>query len=82
MAAYPNAPDFDDFFAANEAPFVEGYAYAVALNGNVIANSGGFARNAAQPNNPSVPFTPDTRMNIASVSKAVTGIGQWRPQGR
>ena len=74
MAAYPNAPSFDDFFEANEAPFVEGYAYAVAFNGQVIAGGGGYARNAHQPMNPSVPFTPDTRMNIASVSKAVTGI--------
>ncbi len=74
MAAYPNAPDFDDFFQTNEAPFVEGYAYAVALNGNIIANGGGFSRNSAQPNNPNTPFTPDSRMNIASSSKVIAGL--------
>jgi uncharacterized protein (TIGR03437 family) len=74
MSAYPNAPDFDTYFAVNEAPFVEGYAYAVALNGNVISSSSGFARNAAQPANPNKPYTPDTRQNMASSSKAVTGI--------
>jgi uncharacterized protein (TIGR03437 family) len=75
MAAYPNAPDFEDYFAINEAPYVEGYAYAVALNGQVVlANGGGYARSAAQPANPNKPFTPDTRMNIASSSKAVTGV--------
>ncbi len=74
LTAYPNAPSFDDYFEANEAPFVEGYAYAVAKDGQVIATGGGFARSSHQTNNPSVPFTPDTRMNIASVSKAVTGI--------
>ena len=74
MAAYPNAPSFDDYFEANEAPFVEGYAYAVALNGTVIANSGGFARSNNESSNPGVPYTPDSRMNLASVSKAITGI--------
>ena len=74
MTAYPNAPDFDTYFAANEAPYVEGYAYAVALNGNVIASSSGFSRSAAQPANPSTVYTADTRQNIASSSKAVTGI--------
>jgi uncharacterized protein (TIGR03437 family) len=74
MAAYPNAPSFDDYFETNEAPFVEGYAYAVALNGTVIANGEGFARSANESNHPSVPYTPDSRMNLASVSKAITGI--------
>lgn len=74
LASYPNAPDFDDFFQANEAPFVEGYAYAVSLNGNVISNGGGYARSAAQTNNANAPFTPDSRINIASSSKVVTGV--------
>ena len=74
MASYPNAPDFDDFFATNVGPYVEGYAYAVARNGNVIANGGGLARSAAQANNPNTPFTADSRLNIASSSKVVTGI--------
>jgi len=74
MTAYPNAPDFDDYFAEFEAPFVEGSSYAVALNGNVIASGGGYARGPNEKANPNTPFTPDSRMNIASVSKAVTGI--------
>jgi uncharacterized protein (TIGR03437 family) len=74
MAAYPNAPAFDDYFETNEAPFVEGYAYAVALNGTVIANGEGFARGPNESQNPNVPYTPDVRMNLASVSKAITGI--------
>jgi uncharacterized protein (TIGR03437 family) len=74
MTAYPNAPDFDDFFAANVAPYVKGYAYAVALNGNVIAGGGGYARGAAQPNNPNMPFTAANRQNIASSSKVIAGL--------
>jgi hypothetical protein len=74
MAAYPNAPSFDDFFEANEAPFVEGYAYAVALNGNVIAAGNGFARSPHETVHPNLPYTPDVRMNLASVSKAITGM--------
>lgn len=74
MAAYPNAPDFEDFFAANVAPYVMGYAYAVALNGNVIANGGGYSRSAAQPNSPNTPYTPFSRQNIASSSKVIAGI--------
>jgi uncharacterized protein (TIGR03437 family) len=74
MTAYPNAPDFDDYFAANVGPYVEGYAYAVALNGNVIASGGGYARSAAQPANPKTPFTADSRQNIASSSKVIAGL--------
>ena len=51
-----------------------GYAYAVSRNGNVIANGSGYSRGAAQPNNPNTPYTPDTRQNIASSSKAITGM--------
>ena len=74
MAAYPNAPDFEDYFETNVAPYVMGYAYAVALNGNVIANGGGYSRSAAQPADPNTPFTPESRQNIASSSKVITGL--------
>ena len=74
MTAYPNAPDFDDYFETNVAPYVMGYAYAVALNGNVIAGGGGYARSAAQPANPNTPFTAESRQNIASSSKVICGL--------
>lgn len=74
ISAYPNAPDFDAYFAANLAPFVMGYAYAIGYNGQVVANGYGFARSPDEVQNPSSAFTPATRCNLASISKAVTGI--------
>jgi len=74
MTAYPNAPSFDDYFEANLAPFSMGYGYAVALNGQIIANGTGYSRGPLEAQNPNVPFTGDTRLNLASVSKSVTGI--------
>jgi len=74
VVAYPNAPDFNDYFAANLAPFVMGYAYAVGLNGQVVSNGYGLARGPHEQQNHSAAFTPNTRINIASVSKAVTGL--------
>ena len=73
MTAYPNAPDFDDYFEANLAPFSMGYGYAVANNGQIIANGAGYARSPLEALDPGVPFTGDARLNLASVSKAVTG---------
>ncbi|MGA2134637.1 MAG: serine hydrolase [Bryobacteraceae bacterium] len=74
MTAYPDAPSFDDYFEANLEPFSMGYAYAVANNGNIIANGAGYARSPLEAQNPGTPFTGDTRLNLASVSKAITGI--------
>jgi uncharacterized protein (TIGR03437 family) len=74
VSAYPNAPDFNDYFAANLAPFVMGYAYAVGKNGQVVSNGYGFARGPNELQNPNVALTPDVRINLASISKAVTGI--------
>ena len=74
ISAYPNAPDFDGYFAANLAPFVMGYAYAVGYNGQVSANGYGFARSPNQPQNGNTAFTPTSRCNLASISKAITGI--------
>ncbi len=74
ISAYPNAPDFDDYFAANLAPFVMGYAYAVGYNGQIAANGYGFARSPNETQNPSTAFTPTVRCNLASISKAVTGM--------
>lgn len=74
ISVYPNAPDFDDYFAANLAPFVMGYAYAVSKNGQVVSEGYGLARGPNQANNPNTAFTPASRINLASISKAVTGI--------
>jgi uncharacterized protein (TIGR03437 family) len=74
ISAYPNAPDFDDYFSANLAPFVMGYAYAVSKNGQLVSEGYGLARGPNQPNNPNTAFTPTSRINLASISKAVTGI--------
>lgn len=74
ITAYPNSPDFDDYFEANLAPFTAGYGYAVAKDGVIIGNGGGYGRLAQEKQNPSAPFTADTRLNLASVSKAITGI--------
>ena len=41
LAGYPDAPDWDDYFEANLAPYVMGYAYAVARNGQTIITGGG-----------------------------------------
>ena len=74
IAAYPDARSFEDFFSANLAPFVMGYAYAVAKDGQVIASGSGFARSPQEAQNAGSSFTIDTRMNLASVSKFITGI--------
>jgi len=75
LTVYPDAPDWDDYFEANLAPYVMGYAYAVAQNGQtILTGGGGFARGPNESANPSMPFTVDSRMNLASVSKAVTGV--------
>jgi uncharacterized protein (TIGR03437 family) len=74
VLAYPSAPDWDDYFAAYLAPSVMGYSYAVGKDGQVIANGYGFARGPHETQNPNVAFAPNVRINLASVSKAVTGI--------
>jgi uncharacterized protein (TIGR03437 family) len=74
VSAYPNAPDFDDFFQANVQPFVMGYAYSLGYNGQVVSEGYGYSRGPTQPNNPNTPFTPTSRSNLASVSKWITAI--------
>ncbi len=74
IASYPNAPDFDDYFAANLQPFVMGYAYSLGKNGQVVSEGYGYSRSSKQPNNPNTPFTPTSRSNLASVSKWITAI--------
>jgi len=75
LAVYPDAPDWDDYLQANLAPYVMGYGYAVARNGQTIITGGaGLARGPNEPQNPSMPFTADSRINLASISKAITGV--------
>jgi CubicO group peptidase (beta-lactamase class C family) len=74
LAVYPDAPSFDDYFEANLGPYVMGYGYAVAKGGEIIANGGGFARSPNENQNPNLPYTADSRMTLASVSKAITGV--------
>src|ERR1700728_554458 len=74
LAAYPDAPDFDDYFEANLGPFVMGYGYAVARDGDIIASGGGYARSTSEALNPGTPFTADTALTLASVSKAIAGV--------
>lgn len=73
VSPYPSAPDFDDYFAANLAPFVMGYSYAVGKNGQVVTSGYGFARGPHETQNPNTAFTPSARINLASVSKVITG---------
>ena len=74
VSAYPNAPDFDDYFAANVQPYVMGYAYSLGYNGQVVSQGYGYSRGPHQAVNPGTPFTPASRSNLASVSKWITAI--------
>jgi uncharacterized protein (TIGR03437 family) len=74
VSAYPSAPDWDDYFATYLAPLVMGYSYAVGQNGQIVAEGYGFARGPNETQNPNVAFTPNTRINFASVSKVIAGI--------
>jgi uncharacterized protein (TIGR03437 family) len=74
VSAYPSAPDWDDYFATYLAPLVVGYSYAVGQSGQVVAKGYGFARGPHETQNPNLVFTADTRINLASVSKVITGI--------
>lgn len=74
VAVYPDAPSFDDYFEANLAPYVMGYGYAVAKGGQIIASGGGYARSPHEAQNPSLAYSADSRMTLASVSKAITGV--------
>jgi uncharacterized protein (TIGR03437 family) len=74
LAVYPDAPSFDDYFQENVAPYVMGYGYAVARHGRIMASGGGYATSPSEQSNPGYPYGPDTRMTLASVSKAITGV--------
>jgi uncharacterized protein (TIGR03437 family) len=74
LAVYPDAPSFDDYFEANLAPYVMGYGYAVGRNGQIIASGGGYARSPHEADNPALAYSADSRMTLASVSKAITGV--------
>lgn len=65
----------DDYLSS----FSAGYAWAVQKDGVVVAsNAAGYARKPGESVNPGVPFTLDTRMTVASVSKIITELAVRR----
>ncbi len=78
VIAYPNAielpePEWSKIFQGALGTPAEGYAYAVARKGTIVASAGvNKARSSNDP--PATPWTPDVRINLASVSKAVTAV--------
>jgi CubicO group peptidase (beta-lactamase class C family) len=56
-------------------PDAQGWVYLKAVDGRVEeTEAAGFCRSRHEPANPAVPWTPDTRVHLASVSKPVTAI--------
>jgi CubicO group peptidase (beta-lactamase class C family) len=61
--------------SARALPDAQGWVYLKALDGRVeVSEAAGFCRSCHEPVNPAVPWTPDTRVHLASVSKPVTAI--------
>lgn len=78
LAAEPAAPaaqDLDAYVAAQmEEAGIAGMGAAILVDRKVVWTKGyGFADVARQ-----VPFTPDTVMNVGSISKTVTGVALMR----
>jgi CubicO group peptidase (beta-lactamase class C family) len=56
-------------------PDAQGWVYLKAVDGRVqAAEAAGFCRSCHERANPAVPWTADTRVHLASVSKPVTAI--------
>jgi CubicO group peptidase (beta-lactamase class C family) len=78
VVRYPNPvlapePQWAQVFAQALDGKAMGYAYKVAKNGTVVAQGAkGLAR--ASQDAPAVPWSLDVRINLASVSKAVTAV--------
>lgn len=71
-AAGTPTPQWASAFAQDYAAG-EGYAYVIAQNGQIVTSgASGFARSPHETQHPSTPWTINTRMNIASVSKTIT----------
>jgi CubicO group peptidase (beta-lactamase class C family) len=69
-------PQWASVFESNLGD-VPGYAYAVAHHGHVVdEGASGFARSAIDA--PQTPWTTQTRINLASVSKCVTTVALFR----
>jgi CubicO group peptidase (beta-lactamase class C family) len=67
MSSLPN-PNFEAYFK-NNVPTM-GYAYAVACNGTYLCS--GASGYAQDPSDANIPFSTDSRIHLASVSKSVT----------
>jgi len=76
--APPNT-DFERELRNILTPGVMGYAWASSNSSRVVVNGAyGYARSPYETENPSRLFTPDTPINIASVSKPVCAVAIMR----
>ena len=71
-AAEVPEPQWQTVFQNALGGTAEGYAYKVMKGGSIVAQGVHYARSAADP--PHTTWTPDSRMSLASVSKAVTAV--------
>ena len=83
VAPEVGAHDFEKWTSVirrhHEADWPGGYAFAVLHKGNVVAEGAeGWARAPWQPQDPSVKWTVEKPMGVASVSKTVTAVALLR----
>ena len=68
-------PQWERVFQEALGDSAMGYYYAVARDGQVVSEGGQhFTRSTHEQRNPGTTWTPDTRINLASVSKVVTAV--------
>lgn len=65
-------PQWQQVFQNALGTTAEGYAYAVLKGGTLVAQGVHYARSANDP--PHTTWTTDTRLSLASVSKAITAV--------
>jgi CubicO group peptidase (beta-lactamase class C family) len=65
-------PEWQQIFQKVIGGTAEGYAYKVMKGGAVVAQGVHYARSASDP--PQTTWTADTRISLASVSKAITAV--------
>lgn len=68
-------PQWEQVFQEALGNSAMGYSYRVARNGQIVSEGGQhFARSSYEQQNPSLTWAPELRINLASVSKAVTAV--------
>ena len=68
-------PQWEQVFQEALGDSAIGYYYAVAQNGQTVSEGGQhFTRSAQQQQNPATTWSPESRINLASVSKSVTAV--------